>query len=496
VAEFLYDLMTRYGVAEIVMSDQGREFVNEVNQKLFKLCGTDHRISSAYHPQTNGLDERMNQTLKGALVKFFNANHDDWDVHIKSVLFAYRTSRNDSTKFTPFELMFGRTPILPIEMDIASRPDRDDDDDVSPSPQSSAVQFNEKVSIMMAIREQVKAKAMSNIEKAQERQKKHYDAKHKPPCFKEGDVVLLRNKRNEQRKGGKLEQPWSGPYTVSRLLSKGVCKLQNNDGVELKTSYNSSRLKIYHQSKKSVPECKGKQPLIEKDKRLDDNIINEAQKILRKQFPMVEGWQDTLLAQTSFSTAVEESIQIHFTGQNHWVCSTSIGGYIRVYDSAGSTQLTSSMEVQLTDCYKSLISANKLEVELPPVQVQSGAVDCGLFAIAFAYDLAAGNDPSNVHYDQCKMREHLTKCLESESFAPFPRQPKSKAVRFRKEFEHCEIELFCHCFMPESWDDMIECDLCGKWFHVKCENLSEFPDEEDEWLCSACRPPSPKRSKH
>ena len=99
VAEFLYDMTTRYGVAEIVMSDQGREFVNKVNQVLFELTGTDHRISSAYHPQTNGLDERMNQTLKGALVKYVNENQNDWDVHIKSVLFTYRTSRSVNILF-------------------------------------------------------------------------------------------------------------------------------------------------------------------------------------------------------------------------------------------------------------------------------------------------------------------------------------------------------------------------------------------------------------
>ena len=82
------------------------------------MCGTDHRISSAYHPQSNGLDERMNQTLMRAMVKFVNDNHDDWDVHLKSILFTYRTSKNDSTKFTLFELMFGRAPVLPIEMEI------------------------------------------------------------------------------------------------------------------------------------------------------------------------------------------------------------------------------------------------------------------------------------------------------------------------------------------------------------------------------------------
>ena len=75
MADFLYNLITRYGVAKIVMSDQGQEFVNRVNEELFKLCGTDHRISAEYHP--HGFDEIMNQTLKRALVYFVNDNQDD-----------------------------------------------------------------------------------------------------------------------------------------------------------------------------------------------------------------------------------------------------------------------------------------------------------------------------------------------------------------------------------------------------------------------------------
>ena len=149
------------------MSDQGREFVNRVNEELFNLCGTDHRISSAYHPQSNGLDERMNQTLTRALVKFVNENQNDWDVHIKSILFAYRTSKNDSTKFTPFELMFGRAPVLPIEMAIKSKPSSTDSDSLSGTDEDASSDFDEKVRIMMNVRNQVKAKAMQNINKAQ-----------------------------------------------------------------------------------------------------------------------------------------------------------------------------------------------------------------------------------------------------------------------------------------------------------------------------------------
>lgn len=94
--------------------------------------------------------------------------------------------------------------------------------------------FDEKVRLMMSIRNQVKAQAIQNIEKAQERQKKSYDAKHQPIKFKESDTVLLKNLRNEARKGGKLERVWSGPYTISKVLPKGLHKLRKEDGTDLK----------------------------------------------------------------------------------------------------------------------------------------------------------------------------------------------------------------------------------------------------------------------
>ena len=54
---------------KIQINDQGREFVNEISSDLHQLCGTEQRITSAYHPQSNGLDERQNQTIKKIDVK-------------------------------------------------------------------------------------------------------------------------------------------------------------------------------------------------------------------------------------------------------------------------------------------------------------------------------------------------------------------------------------------------------------------------------------------
>ena len=98
----------RFGCTNVVISDQGREFVNCVSQDLFALTKTKHRISTAYHPQTNGLVERFNKTIQRALLKLVKKEQDDWDQYIDGVLFGYRTAVQKSTKKSPFEVMYLR----------------------------------------------------------------------------------------------------------------------------------------------------------------------------------------------------------------------------------------------------------------------------------------------------------------------------------------------------------------------------------------------------
>ena len=97
-----------------VISDQGHKFVNGVNKHLFALTKTQHRVSTAYHPQTNGLVERFNQTLQRPLLKLVGKEQDYWDDFLDSVLFAYRTCKQKLTKVTPYELMYCRYEIQSI----------------------------------------------------------------------------------------------------------------------------------------------------------------------------------------------------------------------------------------------------------------------------------------------------------------------------------------------------------------------------------------------
>ena len=118
VAKFLFRLICRLGCFQICHTDQGREFVNELNSSLFDLAGINQRISAAYHPQSNGLDECTNQAISRALLKVINMQQDDWDEQLDGVLFSYRTSVHASTKFTPFYLMYGREAVLPIALKV------------------------------------------------------------------------------------------------------------------------------------------------------------------------------------------------------------------------------------------------------------------------------------------------------------------------------------------------------------------------------------------
>jgi hypothetical protein len=97
------------------------------------------------------------------------------------------------------------------------------------------------------IQSMVHDKAAANIQRAQKIQKAQYDKRHGvgDHSFSVGDCVLLRNQRKDDRKGGKLEFTWRGPYTIARIFENGTCSLSNEAGSTLKTKHNVALLKKY-----------------------------------------------------------------------------------------------------------------------------------------------------------------------------------------------------------------------------------------------------------
>ncbi|CAM4708603.1 unnamed protein product [Lepidochelys olivacea] len=105
VADALLTIFSRVGFPKEVLTDQGSNFMSALLRCLWEKCGVRHDWASAYHPQSNGLVERFNGTLKMMLKTFMDQHPQDWDKSLPHLLFAYREVPQESTGFSPFELL-------------------------------------------------------------------------------------------------------------------------------------------------------------------------------------------------------------------------------------------------------------------------------------------------------------------------------------------------------------------------------------------------------
>ena len=103
------DFFSRVGFPQEILSDYGTQFVSSVMQGNARLISVKQLFSSPYHSMANGLCEKFNGTLKKMLVRLCNEQPREWDRYLEPLLFAYREIPQESTGFSPFELLFGRT---------------------------------------------------------------------------------------------------------------------------------------------------------------------------------------------------------------------------------------------------------------------------------------------------------------------------------------------------------------------------------------------------
>uniref|UniRef100_A0A8C5B8M4 Gypsy retrotransposon integrase-like protein 1 n=1 Tax=Gadus morhua TaxID=8049 RepID=A0A8C5B8M4_GADMO len=198
VARELMLLFSRVGIAKEVLTDQGSCFMLRVMKEVLRLLQVKQLRTSVYHPQTDGLVERFNKTLKQMLKKVMQADGKNWDQLLPHVLFAVREVPQASTGFSPFELLYGRRPrgILDIAKEAWES---------QPSPHRTTVDHVEQVRDRMA---RVWPIVRGHLQRAQQAQTRVYDRGAQLRTFQPGDLVLV------PMAECRFLAKWQGPYEV------------------------------------------------------------------------------------------------------------------------------------------------------------------------------------------------------------------------------------------------------------------------------------------
>ena len=220
VAHCLLDLVWKHGVPSRIIHDRAAEFMSDVLQETAQLIGLAQLPTSGGHPQTDGLVERFNRTLKQMLAKVVGQKGRDWDKLLGPVLLAYRTTPHSSTGEAPFYLVYGRDANLPTDFK-------------TPAVKYPivATDYGKELSLEL---KRARQAAKVNIQKDQ---KKYYDQNCKNCELKVGDLVMLKVQSRF-----KLDRSYKGPFTIQSLtVTNAVIRLANDDSAE---PWNVSRQRL------------------------------------------------------------------------------------------------------------------------------------------------------------------------------------------------------------------------------------------------------------
>ena len=211
-AHVLYnEYFSVFGFPHRLMSDQAPEFSGKVIAAMCDLLGVSKVRTSPYHPQSNGAVQRAHQTLRRMIGKMDPEKRSQWPSHLGTVIIAYNATRSLVMGFSPYFLMFGRRPCLPIDLLFPTAMQQESIRTVDEYVLSLYEQLKEA---LLVARDSAKLEA--------QQQKRHYDRRAGAVELQPGDKVLIKLDpfRGKKRK---LKNQWSGElHTVVNHVADGV----------------------------------------------------------------------------------------------------------------------------------------------------------------------------------------------------------------------------------------------------------------------------------
>ncbi len=233
VAEALFSMISRVGIPKEILTDQGTAFMSRTIRELYELLGIKSIRTSVYHPQTDGLVERFNRTLKTMIRKFVHEDAKNWDKWLEPLLFAVREVPQASTGFSPFELLYGRQPrgVLDVLRETWEE---------GPSESKNEIQHVLDLRTKLHTLGQL---SMENLLQAQDKQSRLYNRGARLRNFTPGDKVLVLLPTSSS----KLLAKWQGPFEVTRQVGGLNYEVVRTDRSGARQIYHLNLLKKWNE---------------------------------------------------------------------------------------------------------------------------------------------------------------------------------------------------------------------------------------------------------
>ena len=226
-------IVLTHGAPRTLLSDRGKNFLSSLVRSVCELLNTKKVNTTAYHPQTDGLVERFNHTLCQSVSMYVSRDQKDWDTHLPAILFGFRVSPHQTTGDSPFYLLYGREPRLPVDVSL-----------LPPSQVSNSVREH-RARIVQTI-EEAHAIARENTQRTQQNMKDRYDRSARDPKFMLGDRVWVYTPKTQKGLSRKLMHHWHGPFRIVEKCSPVHFKLQTCDNRLVSITVHANRMKPYY----------------------------------------------------------------------------------------------------------------------------------------------------------------------------------------------------------------------------------------------------------
>ena len=237
VAEAVIDVFSHMGLPLQILTDRGAQFTSSLSKQLTTVPNIEHLRTTAYHPQSNGVLERLHATLEAMLEKA-TAIGFDWVKQLPFVVFALRQAPNRSTGFSPFELVYGHNVRTSLDTLYEGwRNDKARKLDVS----SWVEELCSRLEVMREI-------AVSNAFTESAKKKVSYDKSSLDRTFCEGNKVLCRIPGMVF----KLQDSWEGPFVVTRKLCPVNCIIEEEEGRKRSKLVHVNNLKSFKERELEV----------------------------------------------------------------------------------------------------------------------------------------------------------------------------------------------------------------------------------------------------